>query len=240
MPSFYLLVTIFGWLLPPACREHVLGDLQERAKSRWQFVKEATSVLAPVIVSRIRRVTDAQVVLMQALAVYISFVAAAWYSGENSFLYQQAGLIRLAVPTAVSIAVLLLCAAYAHPERQSVWRPALHAAISIAAGLLGQALVFDTWPNFAVPLLVLLEGGSIAVVLVSTLQMLFPSMGHYSKFTHQNTAPKPSRMEPLPVKILLQKSFIGTRSAELPAWRTWAIIATLIAAALFVLRFWFR
>jgi hypothetical protein len=185
-------------------------------------------------------VTDAQVVLMQALVLYISFVAAAWYSGESSFLYQQAGLIRLAVPTAVSIVVLLLASAYAHPERQSIWRPALHATTSIAVGFLGQALVFDTWPNLAVPLPVLLEGSCIAVVLVSTLQMLFPPIGHHSKFIPQKITAKPPRMELLPVKILLQKSFIGTRSAELPAWRTWAIIATLIAAALFVLRFWFR
>lgn len=238
MPSFDRLAKIFGWLLPPVCREQVLGDLQERAKSRRQFVKEAVSVLAPVIVSRIRRVTDAQVLLMQTLALYISFVAAAWYSGESSF-YQEAGLIRLAIPTTVSIATLLLCAAYANPARQNFWRPVLQAATSIAIGLLGQALVFDTVPLLAVPLPVLLEGGCIAVVLVSTLQMLFPPIGHHAKFTAQKTSPKPPRMELLPVKIFLHRSLIASRGAELPAWKTWAVIAVLFIA-LFAFSFWLR
>ena len=88
--------------------EDVLGDFEEGAKSRRQYVKEAVSVFAPVIISRIRRVTDVQVLLMQALALYASFAAAAWYLGESEFLYQRAGLMLLAIPTAVSIAALLI------------------------------------------------------------------------------------------------------------------------------------
>jgi hypothetical protein len=238
MPSFDRLAKIFGWLLPPACREHVLGDLQERAKSRWQFAKEVTLVLAPVIVSRIRRVTDPQVLLMQALALYASFVAAAWYSGESSFLYQGEGLLRLAIPTAVSIAVLLLCMAHANPEQQSLWQPVLHATTSISLGLLGQAFLFDTCPSLAVPLPVLLEGGCIGVVLVSTLQVLFPLLGHHAKFFTRKTLPQSPRAELLPAKIFLQRSRVTLRGAELPAWKTWATIAALVFVALFAFRLW--
>lgn len=242
MPSFHWLAKIFGWLLPPACREHVLGDFEERAKSRRQYVKEAISVLAPVIVSRIRRVTDAQILLMQAVALYVSFVAAAWYLDESEFLYQQAGLLRLAIPTAVSIATLLLSNAYANPARQAFWRPALRAAISITVGLLGQAFIFDTWQSLAVPLPVLLEGGCIAVVLVSTFEMLFPLVGHHAKFIPRETTPKSPRMELLPAKIFLQRrpSPLSSSGVELPAWKTWATITALVVVALLALSFWPR
>lgn len=198
-------------------------------------------MLAPVIISRIRRVTDVQVLLMQALALYASFVAAAWYFGESEFLYQRAGLIRLAIPTAVSIATLLLSNAYANPERQAPWRPALRAAISITVGLLGQALIFDTWSSLAIPLPALLEGGCIAIVMVSTLQMLFPPLGHHVRFIPREITPKSPRMELLPAKIFLQRrrSAISSHGVELPAWKTWATIAALLIVALVILAFGF-
>jgi hypothetical protein len=167
-------------------------------------------------------------------------VAAAWYSYEGPFLYQQAGLIRLAIPTAVSIAALLSFNAYANPERLNFWRPALHVGTSIAVGLLGQALVFDTWRSLAVPLPVLLAGGSMAIVLVSTLQMLFPPLGHHTKFAPQKITPKSSRMELLPIRMFLQRSNITSRSAELPAWKTWVVVTALLVAALLAFSFWLR
>lgn len=43
------------WLLPPACREEVLGDMRERNQSSVQYLVEATCTVPSVIYSRIRR-----------------------------------------------------------------------------------------------------------------------------------------------------------------------------------------
>jgi len=47
------------WLLPPACREEVLGEMRERNGSSAQYLIEATCTVPSVIYSRIRRTTDA-------------------------------------------------------------------------------------------------------------------------------------------------------------------------------------
>src|SRR5579862_5814626 len=58
---------IVSLLLPPACREEVLGDMRERNESTGGFLREAISTVPCVIYSRVRRTTDAVVVLMEAL-----------------------------------------------------------------------------------------------------------------------------------------------------------------------------
>lgn len=47
-----------GWLVPPASREHVLGDLAELYRSPGQYLWDALSVLPGVILGQIRRTTD--------------------------------------------------------------------------------------------------------------------------------------------------------------------------------------
>ena len=64
-----------GWLLPPACREEVLGDLYERYASPVYYVLSAVSVLPRVILSQIQRNTDARVFLPTACAICYSFAA---------------------------------------------------------------------------------------------------------------------------------------------------------------------
>ena len=60
-----------------------------------------------MIISRIRRTADPQVLLMQAFAVYLSFMGAAWFQG-GAFLREQWGLLRLAIPVAVAMLGLIL------------------------------------------------------------------------------------------------------------------------------------
>ncbi len=79
MPAPKLLESVLRFLLPPASREHVLGDLQERYKSLKSYLIDALSVIPPVIVSRIRRTTDLQAFLIEAFTVYCSFTMTAWY-----------------------------------------------------------------------------------------------------------------------------------------------------------------
>ncbi len=119
-------------LLPPACREHVLGDLQERYRTPKSYLLDALSVLGPVIISRIRRTTDFQVFLMEAFTIYLSFAAMAWYLGEKGFLYGQAGFARLFIPTLVAVLTLLFCNVYSDLDRKAFWKPVLQATGSMS------------------------------------------------------------------------------------------------------------
>ena len=53
-PSRHL-ESVFAALLPPACREHVLGDLSECAETRGQYIGVFLAILPKVVVSATRR-----------------------------------------------------------------------------------------------------------------------------------------------------------------------------------------
>jgi hypothetical protein len=166
--------TVLGILLPPACREQVLGDLHERYTGPVRYFGDALSVVPCVIVSRIRRTTDAQVLLMEAFALYLSFVGVARISGQSSMLYEPRGLLRLAIPAAVALLALVLADAYADPSKRSRVKPMLQTAFCIGLAFLSQATFWATDPGLAVPLRIMLYGAGISLVLVSALRVFFP------------------------------------------------------------------
>jgi len=165
---------LLGILIPPACREQVLGDLYERYTSPSRYFGDALSAVPCVVISRIRRTTDPQVLLMEAIALYLSFVGVAWISGQSAFLYEPWGLLRLAIPTAVTLIALVLADAYADPANRSAIKPMLQAALCIGLAFLSQATFWATDPDLAVPVRIMLFGGGISLVLVSTLRIFFP------------------------------------------------------------------
>ena len=158
---------LFRLLLPPAAREHVLGDLREKCKSRQEYVATALPVLGCVVFSRIRRTTDFQVFFMEGLTVYLAFSTAAWWLGQKVFLYNHAGFVRLAMPTALIALGVLLSNAYADPAKQRGWAQ----SVFECAGCISVAFLSA---SFAVPFEILLYGSCISLVLLSTLRMLFP------------------------------------------------------------------
>ena len=95
--------TIVGVFVPPACREEVLGDLYERYRSAGRYGLDAARTVPLVIASRIRRTANAQVLPMQAFALYEAFLGAAWFT-NRAFLSERWGLPRLAIPTAIRTA----------------------------------------------------------------------------------------------------------------------------------------
>ncbi len=176
MPVPHWIESVVRRLLPPACREHVLGDLHERNKSPLRYVTDFLSVLGPVITSRIRRTTDFEVFLMEAFAVYLSYSVAAWYLGQHGFLYGGLGFARLTIPTTLAAVGLLISNAYSDLEKQSPAKAMMQAGGSLALAFLGQAVLFDTVRGLAVPFAVMLFGSCTAFFLVSALRMLFPPM----------------------------------------------------------------
>ena len=158
-------------LLPPAAREHVLGDLKERYSSPRQYFHDAVSAVPCVILSRIRRTTDPAALLMEALVLYMSFFAAAWYL-DIAFLSDQNGLFRIAIPTAAALLGFLLVDAYADPARRWVLKPVLQAALGTGFAFLSQATL-ATNRAWRVPSQIMLTGSAMSLLLISAIRMLF-------------------------------------------------------------------
>ena len=169
-----LLETVVGFLIPPACREPVLGDLHERYVNTMQYLADVTFAVPCVIVSRIRRMTDPLVLLTEALALYLSFLAAAWALAGTAFLHEPRGLLRLAIPAAVALGVLVLADAYVDPRKRPAPMPLLEATMGLGVAAISQAALWAADPSLVLPRWILITGGGFSVLLVSTLRMLFP------------------------------------------------------------------
>jgi hypothetical protein len=166
--------TVVGILIPPSCREHVLGDLHERYQSPGQYLGDVLSTVSSVIVSQIRRTTDPQVFLMGACALYASFLGAAWISEGISFLNAQAGFVRLAIPVLTALFTLLLANAYITVETSARYAPILKPALAIAFAFLSQAILRAVNPELSIPVPIMTFGGGVGVLLLATLGVLFP------------------------------------------------------------------
>ncbi|MGA3186222.1 MAG: hypothetical protein ABSF22_03860 [Bryobacteraceae bacterium] len=160
---------LVGIFIPPACREEVLGDLRERNDDFQLFLYDALRTVPLVIVSRIRRTTDSVVLLMEGFCCYVSYLTAAWVL-SRPIIAKQEGLLRLAIPCAIALVVLMLADAYANPRKKSLLRPVLAVALAFAA-------VFAV--HLARPLLpgvIMAVGSGMSMLFLVVLRMLFPPM----------------------------------------------------------------
>lgn len=164
---------IVAVLVPPACREEVLGDLHERYSSEGQYGFDALYTIPLVIISRIRRTADPQVVLIQAFALYVSFLGAAWFN-DRSFLNAHWSILRLAIPAAVALLVLVLDDVYARRGLRSTLAVGRGPILGIAIALASQALFRVSNPDVAVPGWIALYGSAMGLLLSSAIRLLFP------------------------------------------------------------------
>jgi len=165
---------VVGWLLPPACRESVLGDLHERYSGLGPYVAEAARTVPMVIWSRIRRTADGEVLLMEAFSMYLSFVAVGWYFEGIRFLNEKQGMARVAAPVVAAMGGLVLADAYAPEGERGKWRAAGEAATGVAFALLTENLLWALWPGIAVSGWVMAGGCGLSLLMVSGLRLLFP------------------------------------------------------------------
>jgi len=147
-----VLEAIVGLLVPPACREEVMGDLHEKYTGPAQYLLLALQVVPCVIVGRIRRTTDALVLLTEALLIYGSFLAAIWYTDKTRLL-DPWELVRLAIPTGLNLIALALEHAWDFEAR---WPLML-----IRGGAIGISIAFNTY------------GACASLALVSAVEILF-------------------------------------------------------------------
>jgi hypothetical protein len=152
---------IVAVLLPPACREEVLGDLHERYRSPGQYALDALRTIPMVALSRIRRTADPKVLLLQAFALYASFLGAAWLNGGGEPL-------RLAIPAGMAMLGLMLEDAYSRPGARSCLHLVRGPLVGLGLALLSQAVFM------AVSGWTILYGCAMSLLLTSAVRMLFP------------------------------------------------------------------
>jgi len=163
---------IAALLIPPACREEILGDLAERCRGALQYSIEAVQTIPCVVFSRIRRTTDGVVLLMNGAALYTTFTVAAWVV-DRPLLAAQSSYARLAIPPLIVLLTVIYADAYADPKKRWPLKP-------LFAPILGIALAFAWRPTlgeWALPGAVMAWGGVAGAVLVSTLRLIFPPVG---------------------------------------------------------------
>ncbi len=160
-------------LIPPACREEVLGDLYERNATPQQYFCDALRTVPLVIAGRIRRTSDLRLLAMYAIVLYFSFYAAAWFEVQ-SLLYEPWGLARLAIPWAFGLLALALEEAYAKPGETSVVRLLRGPIIALSAAFLSQAALWASGSHLALPLAIVLRGGASGLVWILVIRSSFP------------------------------------------------------------------
>jgi hypothetical protein len=166
--GFKIVEAILYRLLPPACREEILGDMRERNPASAQLLMEAVTTVPSVIYSRILRTTDAAVALMEAVFLYTAFVLSAWRLNHEQFI-RQYGFVRLAIPPAIFMAAIVLGDAYSDPKKRWPLKPLLAPTLGFA--LAGLVELNHRW---ALPVSVLAWGGALGYLFVSTLRVIFP------------------------------------------------------------------
>jgi hypothetical protein len=167
--------SLLAFLIPAVCREHVLGDLHERFTSLRQYIGDGVRTVPYVILSRIRRVIDMRVLLMEASALYFSFVSAAWRLEGVAFLHEQRAFLRLTIPNVVALLVLIAGDAYSDPGfRKSPLGRVLGAMVGVGSAFLSEVALSAVNAKLALPRWVVLSGSTMGIVLVSALRILFP------------------------------------------------------------------
>jgi hypothetical protein len=161
--------SLVALLIPPASREHVLGDLRERFAGTRSYLADALSAVPGAIAGRMLRITDWQVLAMEAGALYLSFLSAAWAALGAAYLSQHGDFLRLLLPVALAMLALVVSDVYNGDARRM---PILAAGFGIGcAAAVSQA-------NVALPASILFSGGALGVVLISTMRIWFPPGGN--------------------------------------------------------------
>jgi len=164
---------IVGILIPPACREEVLGDLHERYASRLRYAGDALATVPLVILSRIRRTLEPRTMLMQAFVAYLSFLCAARL-GDREILGTPWGLMRLAVPAVMSLLGLILDDAYARRGPRSRLNLARGPVLGQVFALVSQEIFRISSPELALPRIIVFCGCAMSLVLSFTVRTWFP------------------------------------------------------------------
>ena len=122
-----LVDAVIRLLIPPACREHVLGDLWERYTSPRQYVVDALRTLPFVIWSQIRRTSDPLLLAMQVLPAFVFFGGLVGKPGADG----GPAWLRAVIPAIAVAVAMVLRDAYYWPKYPSSRQAALDAGLPL-------------------------------------------------------------------------------------------------------------
>ena len=160
-------------LTPPDCREEVLGDLHERYRSSTGYWLDVLSTLPLVILSRIRRTTDAQAMVMQAAAVYTSFLVPAWLF-QPSLAREAWGLVFLTIPVAAALLGIALDDVYSISENGQTPSLLRGPLFGMTMALWSQIVLRTNVLDVAISPRVTVYGCALGLLLSCAARLLFP------------------------------------------------------------------
>ena len=176
-----LIEAIIARLIPPACRENVMGDFAEQYRSPAQYLFNALAALPFIVASQIRRTFRLAVFLSEASALYISFAAAAFFAASD-YLNHIGRWLPMGIFVGVALLVLIVRDAYGNTEEQSARRALRDAVFSIGIAICCEGLLRNlNWSGLALPPWFVFAGSALS------LPMLYAER-RYFRHSHQDTA----------------------------------------------------
>ena len=152
-------------LVPPANREHVLGDLNERNASTKQYVAEALRALPFLILSRLRRTTHPLGLLLVGCFLYW---AVFWGN-------QQPSWVAALIPTLLTLIVLALRDVYRGAYERWVRAAAIDVVLAAACVLVSQAILFLAAPGLQLTRMSMLVGFPLGFAILFAMRLQSPT-----------------------------------------------------------------
>ena len=162
-------------LLPPACREHVLGDLHERYVSASQYVRDALRTIPCVVWSQIRRTSPLLLVIAEVGVVYVAFLSALGLL-EPLALSSSSAPLRAGIPALAALAALVLRDAWSGRGPRPTALIAADAVLGVAGAAFPQALLITLASPLALRPDVLLAGCALSLMLLSNVRIALSSI----------------------------------------------------------------
>src|SRR5262249_523709 len=101
-----LIEAIIERLVPPACRERVLGDWNERYVSTPEYVVGALFALPFLVASQVRRTFKVEIVVSEAEVIYLAFALEFFVRPGSLVAYQVLIPILIVISTALLALVI--------------------------------------------------------------------------------------------------------------------------------------
>ena len=167
-----LIEDIVGILIPPACREHVLGDMYEQYVSPAQYIRNALATLPFIVASQVRRSFRLELFFSQMCVLYLAFSGASLAAGP-AFLYDHAALLPLGIVIGIALLVLVLCDAYAVPQDHSSRKLGLEVGMALSVVWCAQRVFAVFKPEWMLPNWLMLAGTSAGLPALFMLRRFF-------------------------------------------------------------------
>ena len=195
-----LIDAVVRTLIPPASREHVMGDLWERYRSPLRFVLDAVKTMPFVIASRIRRTSTVGALVVQAFVLCVGLAAG------------SGGFVPAVAPLVVMLLTLVLRDAYKKSVSLSAKQVLADVAFGAGGMLASQAVLAATAPHLLMRVWGF-AGGLVVLGMVYLIRLQNPGLG---AFPRQVYAQRPATLDALVTEVRLYER-MGRRAILIEA-----------------------